>query len=69
MLIHFSHVRLFVTLWTVARQGPQSMGFSRQEDWSGLPCPLPRDVPNPGNKPSSLMTPALAGGFITTSAT
>ena len=39
MLSHFSHVRLFVTLWTVAHQAPLSMGFSRQEYWSGLPCP------------------------------
>ena len=38
---HFSHVRLFATPWTVARQAPLSMGFSRQEYWSGLPCPPP----------------------------
>ena len=47
VLSHFSCVRLFVTLWTVARQVPLSMGFSRQESWSGLPCPLPEDLPNP----------------------
>ena len=43
----FSPVRLFVTLWTVARQAPLSMGFSRQEHWSGLPCPPPRDLSQP----------------------
>ena len=48
MLSHFSHVRLLATLWTVARQAPLSMGFSRQEYWSGLPFLLPRDLPNPG---------------------
>ena len=53
---HFSRVRLFVTLWTVARQAPLSMGFSRQEYWSGLPYPPPGDLPNPG---SELMAPAL----------
>ena len=41
MLTHFSHVQLFVTLWTVAHQTPLSMGFSRQEYWSGMPCPAP----------------------------
>ena len=46
-----SHVRLFVTLWTVAHQAPLSMGFSRQEYWSGLPFPSPGDLPNPGIKP------------------
>ena len=48
-----SHVRLFGTLWTVAHQTPLSMGFSRQEYGSGLPCPLPRDLPNPGTEPKS----------------
>ena len=43
-----SHVRLFVTAWTVARQGPLSMGFSKQENWSGLPYPPSGDLPNPG---------------------
>ncbi|CAN0491905.1 unnamed protein product [Rangifer tarandus platyrhynchus] len=50
-------------------QPPLSMGFSRQEYWSGLPCPPPGDLPNPGIEPASLMSPALAGGFFTTSAT
>ena len=45
------------------------MGFSRQEYWSGLPCPPPRDLTDPGIKPVSLMSPALAGRFFTTSAT
>ena len=52
----------------VAHQASLSMGFSRQEYWSGLPRPPP-DLPNPGIKPTSLMSPALAGGFLTTSAT
>ena len=60
---------LFETLWTVSHQAPLSMGFSRQEYWSGLPCPPPGDLPNPGLKPTSLMSPALAGGFFTTRAT
>ena len=47
MLRRFSHVRLFKTLWTVARQTPLSMGFSRQEYWSGLPCPSLGDLPDP----------------------
>ena len=49
----FSCVRLFVTLWTVACQAPLSMEFSRQEYWSGLPFPPPRDLPNAGIKPES----------------
>ena len=51
----FSHVQLFVTLWTVARQAPLSMGFSRQEYWTGLPHPSPGDLPNPGIKSASLI--------------
>ena len=69
VLSHFSRVQLFVTLWTVAHQAPLSMGFSRQEYWSGLPCPPPGDLPDPGIEPVSLMSPALAGGFFTTGAT
>ena len=64
----FSHVRLFVTPWTIACQAPLAMGFSRQEYWSGLPCPLPGDLPNPGIQPASLTSPALAGMFFTTTA-
>ena len=48
-------------------QAPLSMGFSRQEDWSGLPCPPPGDFPDPGIKPESLESPALAGTFFPTS--
>ena len=69
MLSHFSRVQLFVTLWTVARQAPLSLEVSRQEYWSGLPCPLPGDLPNPGIEPESLRSPALAGGFFITGAT
>ena len=49
--------------------GSLSMGFSRGESWSGLLCPPPGDLPDPGIEPMSLMSPALAGGFFTTSAT
>ena len=49
-----SRVRLFVTLWTVAHQTPPSMGFSRQEYWSGLPFPSPGDLLEPGMEPESL---------------
>ena len=48
-----SCVRLFATLWTAVHQAPLSLGFSRQEYWSELPCPPPRDVPDPGIKPRS----------------
>ena len=48
-----SHVRLFAIPWTVAYQAPPSMGFSRQEYWSGLPFPSPGDLPSPGIKPRS----------------
>ena len=56
----FNHVPLFVTLWAVAHQAPLSMGFPRQEHWRGLPCPPLRDLPNPGIKPTSLISPTLA---------
>ena len=69
VLSHFSGVRLLATLWTVAHQASLPMWFSRQEYWSGLPCSPPKDLPNPGTKPASLMSPALAGGFFTTSVT
>ena len=64
-----SHVWCFATPWTVAHQAPLSMGFSRQEYWSGLPYPPPGGFPNPGIKLSSLMSPALAGGFFSSGAT
>ena len=57
-----SHVQLFMTPWTVAHQVPLSMGVSRQEYWSVLPCRPPGDLPNPGIEPGS---PALAGRFFT----
>ena len=57
------------TPWTAACQAPLSMGFSRQEYWSGLVCPSPGDLLEPGMKPESLMSPALAGGFFTTCVT
>ena len=57
----------------IACQAPLSMGLSRQEYWSilghGLPCPQPGDLPHPGIKPASPVSPALASGFFTTSAT
>ena len=65
----FSHVQLFETPRTVALGAPLSMGFSRQEYWSGLLGPPPGDLPNPGVKPASLTSPALAAGFFTTRAT
>ena len=58
MLSHFSHVQHCATSVT--------WGFSKQEYWSGLPCPPPGDFPDPGIKPVSLMSPALATGFFTT---
>ena len=64
-----SCVWLFVTPWTVAYRVPPSMGFSRQEYWSGLLFPSPGDLVTPGIEPTSLVSPALAGGFFTTSAT
>ena len=54
VLSRFSPVQLFATLWTVARQAPPSMGLSRQEYWSGLPCPPPGDLLDPGFKPAYL---------------
>ena len=64
-----SVVSYFLTLRTVALQALLSMGIFRQEHWSGLPCSSPGDLPDPGIKPKSLMSPALAGKFFTTSAT
>ena len=59
-----SHVRFFVTHWTVAHQAPLSMGFSRQEYWSGWPCFPPGDPPDPEMEPVSLMSPALVVGSL-----
>ena len=72
MLLLFSHhvvFNSFATTWTVAHQAPLSMGFSRQEYWSGLPHPPPGDLPDPGPEPTPLKSPALPGGLFTTSAT
>ena len=55
MLSLLCRVRLFVTPWTIARQAPPSIGFSRQEYWSGLPFPPPGDLPNPGIEPGCLL--------------
>ena len=60
---------MFVTPWIVARQAPLSMGFPRQEYWSGLSFPSPGNLPDPGIKPTFPESPALAGRFFTTSAT
>ena len=59
MLSHFNHVQLFVTLWTIALQAPLSMGFSKQEYRSRLPCPPPGDLPDLGIEPISPASPAL----------
>ena len=61
-----SHVQLFMTPGTIACQAFLSMGFSRQEYWSGLPFPTPGDLPNPEIKPTSPVSLALAGRFFTT---
>ena len=62
-LNHVCMLCLFATPWIVAHQAPLSMGFSKQEYWSGLPFLPPRDPPNPGIEP---MSPALGGRFFTT---
>ena len=71
-LVYMSQVASVIcnsaTPWTVARQAPLSMGFSRQEHWSGLPGPPPGHLPDPGIEPTSLMSPALAVRVFTTSA-
>ena len=69
MLSHYSRACLFVTLWTLAHQAPLSMGFSRQEYWSGLPFPPPGNLPDPGIQPAFLMFLALAGRFFTANST
>ena len=62
-------IQFFATPWTIAYQALPSIGFSRQEYWSGLPCPPPGGLPNPGIKHESVAPPALAGRLFTTSAT
>ena len=61
-----SRIQLFATPWTGAHQAPPSMGFPKQEYWSGRPCPPPRGLPDPGIAPGSPVSPALAGRFFTT---
>ena len=60
-----SRIRLFATLWTVAHKSPPSMGFSRQEYWSGLPLPSPGGLPHPRIRPTSQKSPALQAGALT----
>ena len=69
VLSHFSCVQLFATLWSITCQVSLTMGFSRQEYWSGLSGPPPGDLPNSGIEPRSLTALALAGGFFTISTT
>ena len=64
-----SHIRHFAAPWTVAHQAPLPMEFSRQVHWTGVPFPTPRDLPNPGIEPASLISPALADEFFTGRAT
>ena len=61
LFLTLSHVKLFATPWTVAHQAPLSMGFSRQEYWTGLPCPLPGDLPKQGIE---LRSPILQAGSL-----
>ena len=68
-LSHFDHLQLCPTPWTVAHHALLSIGFSRQEHWSGLPCPPPGHLPHPGIEPMSLMSPALASRLFTTCTT
>ena len=69
ILSWFSCVWLFATVWTIACQATLSLGFSRQEYWSELPCPPSGDLPDPGIKPEALASLTLAGRFFTTNAT
>ena len=64
MLSCFNRVQLCATLWTIACQAPLSMGFPRQEYWSGLPWPPPGHLLDPGIEPASLMSPALAAQVL-----
>ena len=65
-ILVFSRGQVFATLWTRACQVPLSTGFFKQECWSGLPFPTPGDLPDPRNKPTSLMSPALTGRVFAT---
>ena len=66
VLSHFSCILLFVAPGTAAHQAPLSMGFSRQEYWSGSPCPPPGDIPDLGIEPMTPASTSLAGRFFTT---
>ena len=66
---HFSCFYLFAALPTVTCQASLSIRFSKQEHWSGLPFPFPGDLPDPGIELASLLSPALVGGFFTSSVT
>ena len=66
VLSRVSYVRLFAPEWTEAHQAPLSLRFPRQEYWSGLPCPPPGDLSDPGIEPTTPESPAWAGGFFTT---
>ena len=61
-----SRVQLFVTPWTIAHQAPLSVGFSKQDYWSGLPFPFPGDLPDPGIETVFLVSPAFPGRFFIT---
>ena len=67
VLSHFSHIQLCAALWTC--QAPRTMGFSKQEYWSGLKCPPLENLPDPGIETKSFTSSALAGGFFTPSTT
>ena len=69
VLSRFIHVQFFEIPWTMARQTPLSMEFSRQECWIRLPCPLPGDFPDPRIELMSLTSPELEGGFFATGIT
>jgi len=69
LTIHVCVLSCFSCVQLFAHQASLSMRFSRQEYWSGMPCPLPGDLPDPGVKPTSLMSSALAGVFFTTNTT
>ena len=62
-------VRFFAAPWTATHQAPLPLEFSRQEYWSGVSFPTPEDLPDPGPEPTSLVSPAVAGRFFSTSAT
>ena len=69
LLSRFSHVQLCAIIWIIAPQLPLSMGFSRREYWSGLPCPPPGYLPNPGTEPMFFTSLPLVGSLFTTSTT